>query len=156
MTSPQPKFVLTHERVMDAPLANVWRCWAEPALLEQWFCPKPWYVTDARMDMRPGGESYSVMNGPDGERFENIGVFLEVIPMQKIVTTDAFLPGWIPSARPFMVAETLMEGAGEGKTKYVWRALHWTEEAMKEHEAMGFHEGWRMAADQLEAIAKGL
>lgn len=156
MTSPQPKFVLTHERVMDAPIDKVWRCWAEPALLEQWFCPKPWYVTDARMDMRPGGESYSVMNGPDGERFENIGVFLEVIPMQKIVTTDAFLPGWIPSGRPFMVAETLMADAGGGKTRYVWRALHWTEEAMKEHEAMGFHEGWRMAADQLEALAQGL
>lgn len=156
MSTAEPKFALTHERVMDAPVEKVWRCWTEPALLEQWFCPKPWYVSDARMDLRPGGESYSVMNGPDGERFENLGVFLEVTPMRRIVTTDAFLPGWIPSERPFMTCETVFADAGEGRTHYIWRALHWSEETMKEHEAMGFHEGWRMAADQLEALAKGL
>lgn len=155
-TRSEPNFALTLERVMDAPVEKVWRCWTEAPLLEQWFCPKPWYVTDARMDLRPGGESYSVMNGPDGERFENLGVYLEVIPMKKIVTTDAFLPGWVPSGRAFMVAETLFEDAGGGKTKYTARALHWTEEAMKEHEAMGFHDGWGMAADQLEALAKTL
>jgi len=152
----EPNFALTLERVMDAPVEKVWRCWTEAPLLEQWFCPKPWYVTDARMDLRPGGESYSVMNGPDGERFENLGVYLEVIPMKKIVTTDAFLPGWVPSGRAFMVAETLFEDAAGGKTKYTARALHWSEEAMKEHEAMGFHDGWGMAADQLEALAKTL
>lgn len=155
-SKPEPKFALSLERVMDAPVGKVWRCWTEASLLEQWFCPKPWFVTDARMDLRPGGESYSVMNGPDGERFENLGVFLEVVPMKRIVTTDAFLPGWIPSERPFLTAETLFEDAGNGKTRYVWRALHWTEDAMKEHEAMGFHEGWAMAADQLEALAKTL
>jgi len=156
MTMARPKHVLTLERILDAPVANVWRCWTEPKLLEQWFCPKPWYVSDVRMDLRPGGESFFVMHGPEGERFENLGVYLEVAPMKKIVTTDAFLPGWVPSERPFMTAETLFEDAGNGKTKYVWRALHWTEEAMKEHEAMGFHEGWAMAADQLEALAKTL
>lgn len=152
----EPKFVLTLERMMDAPVEKVWRCWTETALLEQWFCPKPWYVSDARMDLRPGGESYSVMNGPEGERFENLGVYLEVVPMQKIVTTDAFLPGWVPSSRAFMVAETLFADAGNGKTKYTARAMHWSEETLKEHEAMGFHEGWGMAADQLEALAKSL
>lgn len=151
-----PTHVLTHDRVMDAPVDNVWRCWTEPKLLEQWFCPKPWFVTDARMDLRPGGESFCVMNGPDGERFENVGVYLDVVPMKRIVTTDAFLPGWLPSGRAFVTCETLFGDAGDGKTKYIWRALHWTEEAMKEHEAMGFHDGWRMAADQLEALAKSL
>lgn len=156
MTTGQPRHVLTLQRVMDAPVEKLWRCWTEPKLLEQWFCPKPWHVTDARMDLRPGGESFCVMNGPDGERFENLGVYLEVVPMKRIVTTDAFLPGWIPSERPFMTAETLFDDAGNGRTDYVARALHWTEESMKEHEAMGFHEGWAKAADQLEALAKSL
>lgn len=156
MNTSEPKFVLTLERVFDAPVEKVWRCWSEPALLEQWFCPKPWYVTDARLDMRPGGENYCVMNGPDGERFETVGVYLEVIPMKKIVTTDAFLPGWVPSDRAFMVAETRLADAGGERTSYVARALHWSEASLKEHEAMGFHEGWAMAADQLEALAKSL
>lgn len=60
----------------------------------------------------PGGEFCSVMNDPNGETFEHAGVFLEVKPRRRLVTTDAFRPGWIPSGRAFMVAETLFEDAG--------------------------------------------
>lgn len=152
----EPKHVLTLKRVLDAPVAALWRCWTEPELLNQWFCPKPWHVTDSRVDLRPGGESFNVMNGPNGERFENRGVYLAVVPQQRLVFTDAFLPGWIPSDRPFMVGEVLFQDAGDGRTTYTARAMHWSEETMKEHEAMGFHEGWGKAADQLEELAKTL
>lgn len=147
---------LVLERVMDAPVESVWRCWTEPTLLEQWFCPKPWYVTDARIDLKPGGEFSSIMHGPDGEELPNIGVFLEVEPMKRLVTTDAFLPGWLPSQRAFMTAELILEDTGDGKTKYTAIARHWTAEARDEHEKMGFHEGWGKASGQLEALAKSL
>lgn len=156
MMQTKPKHVLTLDRVLDAPVKNVWRCWTEPELLEQWFCPKPWFVSQAKLDLRPGGEMSCVMNGPEGEQFPNMGVYLEVVPLKRIVSTDAFLPGWVPSERAFMVAETLFADAGGGRTKYTARAMHWSEESLKEHEAMGFHEGWGMAADQLEALAKSL
>lgn len=153
---PGPAHVLTLKRLIDAPVENVWRCWTEPELLEQWFCPKPWYVTDACIELEPGGEFSLVMNGPDGERFEEMGVVLEVEPMRRLKTTDAFRPGWIPSGRAFMVAEVLMEDAGDGRTRYTANAMHWDEEALREHERMGFHEGWGMAADQLEVLAGSL
>ncbi len=144
------------ERLIDAPVAKVWRCWAEPDLLKQWFCPKPWYVSDVRMDLCPGGEFFTVMNGPNGEQFDNAGVFLAVEPHRRLVSTDAFRPGWVPSERAFMVAETTFEDTGEGQTRYTARALHWTVEARKEHEEMGFHEGWGKAADQLKELARSL
>ena len=50
----------------------------------------------------------------------------------------------------------LLADAGEGRTQFIWRALHWTEETLKEHEAMGFEAGWGAATDQLEALAKSL
>ncbi len=152
----EPKHVLTLKRVLDAPVAALWRCWTEPDLLNQWFCPKPWYVTDSRVDLRPGGEFFCVMNGPDGERFENLGVCLEAEPQRRLVFTDAFKPGWIPSDRAFITSHVDFEDAGQGRTNYTWRALHWSEETLKEHEAMGFHEGWGKAADQLEELAKTL
>jgi uncharacterized protein YndB with AHSA1/START domain len=152
----EPKHVLTLKRVIDAPVAALWRCWTEPDLLNQWFCPKPWYVTDSRVDLRPGGEFFCVMNGPDGERFENLGVCLEAEPQRRLVFTDAFKPGWIPSDRAFITSHVDFEDAGQGRTNYTWRALHWSEETMKEHEAMGFHEGWGKAADQLAELAKAL
>ena len=151
-----PSRTLTVERALMAPAGNVWRCWTEPELFERWFCPKPWYVSDVTLDIRPGGEVSMTMNGPDGERFDSIGVYLEVEPTRRLVTTDAFLPGWIPSGRAFMVAETLISDAGEGRTDYVARAMHWDEASRKEHEAMGFHEGWGKAVDQLEELAGSL
>lgn len=33
LNCPEPKHVLTLDRVLDAPVANVWRCWTEPELL---------------------------------------------------------------------------------------------------------------------------
>tara|TARA_R110001599_G_scaffold22421_4_gene82686 strand:+ start:953 stop:1417 length:465 start_codon:yes stop_codon:yes gene_type:complete len=149
-----PSHSLTLSRLLDAPRQKIWRCWSEPQLLQQWFCPKPWYATDARIDLRPGGEFSCVINGPDGERFDTMGVFLDIEPQKRLVTTDAFRPGWIPTDRAFMSAHVSFADAADGKTQYEVRAMHWTAEATKEHEQMGFREGWGKAADQLEELAK--
>jgi uncharacterized protein YndB with AHSA1/START domain len=147
---------LVLERVLDAPRAAVWRCWMEPELLKQWFCPLPWKVTEARMDNRAGGAVYFLMEAPNGEKFPNHGVYLEIVPERKIVSTDAFVGDWQPSEKPFMVSIVTMEDAPGGRTKYRAVARHWTAEDREQHEKMGFHEGWGKAADQLEALARTL
>ncbi len=145
---------LVLERLLDAPRSAVWRCWAEPDLLEKWFCPKPWFVTDARLELQPGGAFHTVMNGPDGERVDNVGVVLDVEPFKRLVFTDAFSPGWRPSAEAFTTTHVSFEDAGAGKTLYRAQALHWSQEAADRHQAMGFQDGWGMAAEQLEDLAK--
>ncbi len=147
---------LVLDRVLDASRDSLWRCWTDPELLKQWFCPKPWYVSEARLQLQAGGEFSTVMNGPEGERFENFGVLLALEPKTRLVFTDAFRPGWRPTGRPFMVGEVRFEEAEGGKTHYRAVAMHWTAEAKKEHEQMGFHEGWGKAADQLEELAQSL
>lgn len=147
---------LVLDRVLNAPRAAIWRCWTDPALLEQWFCPKPWYVSDVRIDLRPGGEFFTTMNGPQGERFDNIGVFLEIIPGERLIFTDAFVPGWRPNGKPFMAASVTLSDTDDGKTRYEARAMHWNPETRAEHEGMGFHQGWGAAADQLEVLARSL
>lgn len=151
-----PKHVLTLERVLDVPADRVWRCWTEPELLQQWFCPQPWRASNVRIDLRPGGEFSSTMNGPNGETFDTMGVFLEIEPQKRLVTTDAFRPGWIPSGRAFMVAEMTFDTTVDGSTRYTARAMHWSAETLEEHEQMGFHQGWGKAAEQLEKLAKSL
>ena len=96
------------------------------------------------------------MQGPDGQQVPNPGLYLEVIPGQKLVFTDAFISTWVPSGKPFMVGEVLLEDTPDGHTHYVAKAMHWNEEDSKAHEAMGFHTGWNIAADQLEALARTL
>lgn len=147
--------VLTLDRVLDAPRAAIWRCWTEPALLKRWFCPPPVTVVRAEIDLRVGGGSVVVMRGPDGEEMPASGVYLEVVPEERLVFTDAFSTGWRPSEAPFMVGS--IELADEaGGTRYIARARHWTDADRERHEEMGFHEGWGTAASQLEALAQGL
>lgn len=154
--SPAAERELTLERRLDAPVAAVWRCWTEPALLTRWFTPAPWVTVSAEVDLRPGGRFASVMRSPEGEEFPNEGVFLEVVPGRRLVFTDAYAAGWIPSAKPFFTGIIELTDDGAGGTAYRAQGRHWTPEDKARHEEMGFHAGWNAAADQLEALAKTL
>ncbi|WP_421694434.1 SRPBCC family protein [Aestuariivirga sp.] len=149
----------THElsinRLIAAPRDIVWRCWTEPGLIKQWFTPRPWTTPEVEMDLRPGGASRMLFRGPNGEEFLNRGIYLEVVPQEKLVFTDAYVDAWTPSAEPFMTAIVTFADEGQG-TRYEARVRHWTEAARQSHEDRGFHEGWGKAADQLEALARTL
>ena len=145
------ELVLT--RLIDAPREKLFRAWTEPELLKRWFAPKPWTITRAEIDLRPGGASLIVMRSPEGEEFPNPGVVLEVVKNERIVMTDAYTKAWEPSGKPFMTAIVTFEDEG-GKTRYTARARHWTVADREGHEKMGFHEGWGQCADQLAELAK--
>ena len=121
-------FDLVLERIIDAPPEKVFRAYTDPAILSQWFAPKPWSISDCVIEPRPGGRMNFVMHGPDGERFPNSGVFLEVVPNRRLISTDAFTPDWEPSGQPFMVARIELEPTADGKTKYTATASHWNED----------------------------
>ena len=145
------ELVLT--RLIDAPPEKLFRAWTDPKLIVKWFTPPPYKTIHAETDVRPGGASLIVMQSPEGQEMPNRGVYLEVIPNRKIVATDAFTSAWEPSEKPFMVITLTFENEG-GKTRYTARAQHWSAEDKEAHEKMGFHEGWGVATDQLEALAK--
>jgi len=144
---------LVLDRLLDAPREKLFKLWTDGSTYPEWFCPKPWTVADVHIDVRPGGKSEFVIKGPEGQEFPNRGIFLEVVPNEKIVFTDAFVDAWTPSSRAFMVATVTFADEG-GKTRYRAVARHWSPEARAEHEKMGFHEGWGIVATQLEALAK--
>ena len=141
-------------RLMDAPADKLFRCWTDPDLLKRWFAPKPYTTAVAEMDLRVGGATNMVMNGPDGQEMPNPGTILDVVPGRKLVFTDAYTGDWMPrEGAPFMTAVITFEPGG-GKTRYTAAVRHWTDEDVKKHDAMGFHQGWGMCADQLEALAR--
>lgn len=147
---------LFFSREIAAPRAAVWRCWTEPDLITQWFTPAPWSTLRAEVDLRPGGTNVVVMRSPEGTEHEHRGVYLEVVPGERLVFTDAFRSAWEPSDKPFMVGIIALADAGPGRTLYKAQVRHWTMEERARHEAMGFQEGWGKAADQLEAAARRL
>lgn len=150
---------LVLDRLLAAAPAKVWRCWTEPSLLCQWFCPKPWSVAEAVIDLRPGGRFFTRMAGPEGESVPNEGSFLDVVPERKLVFTDMFGPDFAPldqpqsgAGLPFAAIVTFTpEGTG---TRYRAVARHRTPAEAQSHQDMGFQIGWGLAADQLDALAR--
>jgi uncharacterized protein YndB with AHSA1/START domain len=150
---PDPKLDLVLERVVDVPRELMWKAWTTPEHLLPWFCPKPWTTIDCEIDLRPGGIFRSVMRSPEGKEFPNVGCYLEVVPFERLIWTDALLPGYRPSAEPFMTAVLTFEPSGKG-TRYTATAIHRDEAGRKKHEEMGFHEGWGTVVDQLVEYIK--
>jgi uncharacterized protein YndB with AHSA1/START domain len=152
-TTSDRELVLT--RIINAPREKVYRAWTDPELLKQWNVPSPWTITVAETDVRPGGSSLIVMRSPEGAEYPNRGVYLEVVKNERLVFTDAYTKAWEPSEKPFMTVILTFEDVS-GKTKYTARALHWTVADREAHEKMGFHQGWGICADQLEALVAKL
>lgn len=155
-----PKLDLKLERVVDVKPELVWRAWTEPKHLMPWFCPKPWLTTECEIDLKPGGTFRTVMKGPNGEVHDNQGCYLEVIPYTRLTWTDAIEPGFRPSTKPilpevfFLTAIIELEPAGPGRTKYTATCLHRDPAARKQHEDMGFYDGWGTVLTQLVAYVK--
>ncbi len=152
---PEHAFDLVITRQIAAPAEALYRCWTEPVLIKQWFVPPPWTIASAAMDVRPGGGSLIVMRSPEGHEMPNPGIFLEVVPNRRLVFTDAYTEGWVPSAKPFMTAIISFDPEGD-HTRYTARVRHWTEASRQQHEAMGFDQGWGICTDQLAALASTL
>jgi uncharacterized protein YndB with AHSA1/START domain len=144
-----PKLDLMLERHADVSPAQVWKAWTTPEHLMQWLAPRPWTITECEVDLRPGGQLRFVMRSPEGQLYPNLCCFLEVVPNQRLVWTDALLPGYRPAREPFFTAVVLMESDGKGGTNYTAIAIHRDEDGRKKHEAMGFHQGWGQVFDQM-------
>ncbi len=149
-----PALDLLLERVVDVSPHLVWRAWTRPDDLMQWFTPKPWRTTACDIDLQPGGIFRTVMEGPAGERHDNIGCYLDVVEGRRLVFTDGLGPGYRPKDKGFLTAFIMIEPEGAG-TRYCAIATHKDAADRHRHEEMGFYAGWNTALDQLVALVKG-
>jgi len=154
---PDPSLDLVLTRQTEVSPELVWKAWTTPDLLMQWFCPKPWKVSDCTIDLRPGGRFWTVMESPEGEKFPGDACYLEVVENRRLVWTSALLPGYRPKVSAgaesgvdmfsfTAVIELAPYGLG---TTYTATVIHADEEARRKHEGMGFEGGWGTAFSQL-------
>lgn len=151
-----PEKDLIFERTIDITPAQAFRAWTDAELLPHWFCPRPWSVSEAKCDLRPGGLFFTIMNGPNGERFENNGCFLELVQDQKVVWTDLLGGDYEVKDQGLCLCIVTFTPDGQGGTHYKAIARHKNTEDKKKHEEMGFQEGWGIACDQMVALMKSL
>lgn len=156
MSNAEPVEDLVISRLVRAPRAALWRAWTDPALLAEWWCPKPWTTEVRALDLRPGGAFHTFMRGPEGGESDNPGAFLEIVPRERLVFTSMLVGDYRP-ATPWMPFTAVITMADEAAgTRYVARVMHPDQSTRDKHEKMGFFEGWGLCITQLDELARTL
>ncbi len=153
-----PQVDLVFERFIDAPARLVWEALTKPEHVREWYMPKAWgRVARAEMDVRPGGIFRVDIAGADGQEFPNLGCFLEVVPLQRLVWTSMLFPGYRPAVFDDIpiTAIVTMESVGSG-TRYVFTALHRNEADLETNKSSGWQQGTDIALDQLVAHVRSM
>ncbi len=147
----EPGTVEVH-RAFEAPLALVWQAWTEPEQFARWYGPQGFTVPTCMIDLRVGGRHLWSMESPDGRRMYFTGIYQEIVPMERLVFTDAMSDaegnpldpesmGMPQGAKTSMVV-TVTFTHESGLTTVTVR------HAGDERAAMG----WEMAFDKLAAV----
>jgi uncharacterized protein YndB with AHSA1/START domain len=89
--------VVDIERVLDAPIADVYRAYTDPELFSKWVGPRGYTMDLTRFDVRDGGSWAFVHHVPDGGDFGFHGSFHSVQPLERIIQTFEYegVPGHV-------------------------------------------------------------
>lgn len=115
--------------------------------------PREWgRVARAELDVRPGGIFRVDIALPDGPVVPNVGCFLDVVPMERLVWTSMLFPGYRPAVFDDVPITAIVTMAATGAgTKYVFTALHRDEADLEKNKASGWLQGTGIALDQFVA-----
>lgn len=153
-----PKLDFAIERFVDAPPRLVWEALTKPEHVKEWYMPRQWgRVARTEMDVRPGGMFSIDIAVGDGREVPNLGCFLEVVPLERLVWTSMLFPGYRPAVFDDIPITAIMtiQPVGTG-TRYVFTALHRDESDMEKNKTSGFYEGTEIAIDQLVQHVMGM
>lgn len=147
---------LTIERVFPAEPKRVWEALTKPALLDQWWAPKPWQTQTVRMDFRVGGQWLYSMNGPAGEKHFGLMEYTAIEPVRRYEAADVFCDaeGKPNESLPRQVFTNTLKAEGK-HTRIVCVVQYTSLEDMKRILEMGMQEGLSMAWEQLAALLSG-
>lgn len=146
-----PNRTLTLNRLIDAPIENVFALWIEARHLAKWFAPKDFTVPFCEVDAKVGGEIKLDMLGPDGTRYPMRSVFVELVPNERIVTRNqSTIRGRKASLE---VVNTITFRAEGGKTRLTVHAEVLRVDPGMELSVAGMEVGWNQTLDKLQEVA---
>ena len=141
-------------REFDAPRHLVWQAWTTPELVKRWWNAKRGEVTVAEIDLRVGGKWRSVMVTEDGFEVAFHGEYREIVPNERLVSTEAY--EGIPDADEHATLNTMTLTEVDGRTTLTILVEHPTKEGRDMQIASGMEAGMQDAFDLLEELAVSL
>jgi uncharacterized protein YndB with AHSA1/START domain len=139
-------------REFDAPKHLVYRAVTEPELVKRWWNAKRGEVTVAEIDLRVGGKWRSAMVTPDGFEVAFHGEYLEIVPNERVVQTEAYEGA--PEAGATTNTMTLEEK--EGRTTITVLIQCPSKKVRDAIVESGMEDGLQDAYDLLEEVAISL
>jgi uncharacterized protein YndB with AHSA1/START domain len=135
-------------RMVNAPVAKVYRAWTQPELFRQWWVPKsaPMKLVSFEMDVRVGG-GYRLVFDFQGHQAAFFGTYKEVVPESKIVWSND------EAGDAGQTTTVTFEALGD-KTRVVLTEVYPTKAALDEAMSNGSLDGLREQFDQLEEFVQ--
>jgi uncharacterized protein YndB with AHSA1/START domain len=135
-------------RSFDAPAELVWDCHTKPELLRRWMLGPPgWSMPVCEIDLRVGGAyRHRWRSDADGTEFGSSGVYKEIVPYDRIVTTES-MEGFSGEA-----VNTLVFEERGGRTTATITMLFASKEARDGALQSGMSDGMAMGYDRMDDI----
>ena len=154
----EKEFVIS--RAFDAPRDKVWKAWTDREQLMQWFGPKGFTMTTAKLDFRPGGTFHYCLRSSDGKEMWGKFVYREIVAPERIVLVNSFSdekgnltrhpssPTW---PMEMLTTTTFTEEKGKTTVTVRWIPLNPTDDERKTFEGArdGMRQGWTGTFDHL-------
>jgi uncharacterized protein YndB with AHSA1/START domain len=99
-------------REFDAPRHLVWKAWTTPELVRRWWSGRQGRMTVAEIDLRVGGRWRYVMVADNGQEVAFHGEYREIVPGERIVTTEVYEQPGAPETEPAVNVVTFTEVDG--------------------------------------------
>ena len=136
-------------RVFDAPRQLVWEAWTSPEHLPHWMLGPPgWTMPVCEVDLRPGGSWHFVWRKADGAEMAMRGVYREVVPPERLVSTESWGGDWPETLNTLLLVEE------DGRTTMTLTVLYPSKEARDAALGTGMKEGMSQSFDRLAELLR--
>jgi uncharacterized protein YndB with AHSA1/START domain len=131
-------------RVVDAPRRLVFEAHTNPVHLPRWMLgPEGWTMPVCEIDLRPGGAWHFVWRSSDGTEMAMRGVYQEVVPPERVVSTESWGGDWPETLNTLILSEE------NGKTRITQHTRYPSKEARDAALKTGMVEGMSTSYDRL-------
>ena len=137
-------------RVFDAPRKRVFEAWTNPKIMPLWLLgPEGWTMPVCEIDLRPGGAWHFMWRKSDGSQMEMRGMYKEVKPPEKVVSTESWGGDWPETLNTMILKEE------NGKTTFTNTILYPSREARDAALKTGMEKGVEQSFNRLEEFLAG-
>jgi uncharacterized protein YndB with AHSA1/START domain len=141
-------------REFDAPKHLVYKAWTTPELVKRWWSGQRGEVTHAEIDLRVGGKWRYVMVAHGEMEVAFHGEYREIVPNERIVSTEAFEGVPDPDGNATLNTLTLTEADGRTTLEVLVQAP--SKDVRDAIIDSGMEGGMQEAMDALEQVAISL